>query len=102
MPEVLVDEFEQSFVLEVTSSGDEEIIGPVDTFVIILDSLAFEALKRFRRAEDRASERMIGIELFGKNLEDQIVRRVFDHFDLFEDDVALFLNLRRIEGWRGD
>src|ERR1041385_2561171 len=102
MPKVLVDKLEQLLMRKIPGSGNHEIIGPVDALVIILDSLPLKALQRFRRAEDRASERMIGVELFGKNLEDQIIRRVFDHFDLFENDVALFLDLRRIEGRRGD
>ena len=53
-------------------------------------------------AEDRTSQGMVGPERAGEDLVDQIVGRVLDHLDLFEDDLLLALDLGGVEGRRGD
>ena len=52
------------------------------------------------RAEDRPAERMPFPEMLREELVDEIVGRVLDHLDLFEDDLLLLLDLLRGEGGR--
>ena len=48
-----------------------------------------ERRHRLRRAEDGPAERMLRPELLREHLVDEIVGRVLDHLDLFEDDALL-------------
>ena len=45
------------------------------------------------RAEDRPAERMIGPETLREDLVDEIIGRVLDHLDLFEDDFLFALDV---------
>ena len=52
------------------------------------DLLAAQPIHRFLGAEDWAAERVVGPERGHENLMNEIVRRVLDHFDFFEDHRA--------------
>ena len=55
--------------------------------------VALQPGDRLLGAEDRAAERMVGPERGDEDLVHEIVRRVLDHLDLFEDDAALHLHV---------
>src|SRR5262249_38101361 len=62
----------------------------------------FECHERIFSPEYRATERMVRVEVLAEDVEDDVVGRVFDHLDLFEYDVALFIEFDGIECGRGD
>ena len=55
--------------------------------------LARERFDRLLRPEDRAAERMAFPEMLREQLVHQVVGRVLDHLDFFEDDFLLALDL---------
>ena len=57
-----------------------------------------ERLDAFLRAENRTAERMPFPEVLREQLVDQVVGRVLDHLDLFEDDLLLALDFIGDEG----
>ncbi len=60
---------------------------------IAVQHIAAEPLQRLRRAEQRASHRLIGIAEFVEMLEHHVVRRVLRRADLLFDDALLALKL---------
>jgi hypothetical protein len=74
-------------VLDVAGRRDDQVRRAVGAREIRPQPLAGERLDGFLRAEDRAAERMVGPEVLGEQLMDQIVGRILDHLDLFEDDL---------------
>ncbi len=57
------------------------------------DGVASEPVHALLGAEDRPPQRMLGPEGGDEDLVNEVVRRVFDHTDLFEDDASLHLQV---------
>jgi len=93
----LFDEIENFLVRDVASGSDEEMIGREPVPEASTERLAFEAADGVRSAENRAAERMIGPEAAGKDIVEKVFGIVHVHFDFFEDNLALFLNVFRIK-----
>ena len=55
--------------------------------------IGVERLDGFARAENRTAQRVILPEALGEELVDEVVRRVLDHLDLFDDDLLLPLEI---------
>src|SRR5574341_641187 len=68
--EIFFDHLDQSLVIEVACRGDDEIIRPIDFVVISLNSFALERRERIGGAKHRPSERVIWIEVFAEDVED--------------------------------
>ena len=80
-------------VLEIADGDHYEVLGHVGVAKILLQGVAIEGVDAGGGAENRTAERMAAPEAFGENLVDQIVGRVLDHLDLFEDDLLFFLDV---------
>ena len=80
-------------VLDVAGRGDDEVRPYVVLFVQHLESLSRHALDRILRTEDRAPVRVPLPKALGVQFEDEVVGRVVDLCDLFEDDFALELQV---------
>src|SRR5882672_6514427 len=66
------------------------------------ERLAIEFSDGFRRAENRAAQRMLRPEAARENLVKQIFGIVQVHLDFFEDDLALFSYIIGVEFWPQD
>ncbi len=66
------------------------------------DLFAPEPVHSLLGAQNRTAERMVGPEGGDEDFVNEIVRRVFDHLDLFEDDAALDLEVVVGEARRDD
>jgi hypothetical protein len=80
-------------VFEVADGDDHEVRRDVGLREIVLQRLLVERVDALRRSENRTAERMIAPEPFREDLVDQIVGRVLDHLDLFEDHLLLALDV---------
>ena len=67
--------------------------GRVRIAEIVAQRLGGERFDRFPGAENRTAERMILPEPLREDLVDQIVGRVLDHLDLFDDDLLFALDV---------
>ncbi len=77
-------------VVEIAGGGEDHVGGGEAAGVFVEDDLLGEAGDGFGGAEDGAAEGVVGPEVLGEELVDEVVGIVFVHLDLFEDD-ALFL-----------
>src|SRR5206468_8097981 len=91
--ELLADELAHPVVLEVADRRDDQVPGRIDAPEVITQQLRVERLDRLLRAEDRTAERMILPEALREELVDEVVERVLDHLDLFDDDFLLALDV---------
>ena len=89
-------------VLEVAGRRDDEVRGDVGVGEVAAKRRLVERRHRLRLAEDRPAEWMLRPEPAGEDLVDEIVGRVLDHLDLFEDDFLLALDFGRVERRSGD
>jgi hypothetical protein len=80
-------------VLEIADRDHDEVRGDVGLGKIFLQRGAVERVDALRRAENRPAERMIAPEILREDFVDEIVRRVLDHLDLFEDYLLLALDV---------
>ena len=62
--------------------GAEYVVGEVTA-----QSLLRQCFNGVLRPEDRPPQRMAGPQILGEELVNEVVRRVLDHLDLFEDDL---------------
>ena len=53
--------------------------------------------KALRSTQDGSLERIAFVHQFGDGIVDLIVRRIFDHLDLFQDDLTFFIQFLRIK-----
>ena len=60
---------------------------------VVAQQIRVERLDRFLGPENRPAERMVLPESLREQLVDEVVRRVLDHLDLFEDDLLLALDV---------
>ena len=84
-------------MLDVADRRDDQVRRAVDAREIAAEPILRQRFDRFLRAENRPAERMTLPEALGEQLVDQVVRRVLDHLDLFEDDLLLALDVVRAE-----
>ena len=89
-------------MLEVADRGDDEVRRDVGVGEVAAQRGLIEGRHRVGLTENRPAERVIGPEPAGEQLVDEVVGRVLDHLDLFEDDLLLALDLGGVEGRRGD
>ncbi len=88
-----LEQFLHAPVFEIADGDDHEVRRHVGLREILLQRLLFHLADALRRAEDGAAERMIVPEPFREDLVDQIVGRVLDHLDLFEDHLLFALDV---------
>ena len=86
-------------VLEIAGGRHDHVRRHVRAAEIVAQRVAGEGLDRLLRAEDGPAERMPFPEMLREELVHEIVGRVLDHLDLFEDHLLLaadfFLDKRR-------
>ena len=87
------DQLLQRFVLQVAGGRDDEVRRDVGVAEVLEEQRPRERLDGLRRAENRTAERMAGPVVLGEDLVDEIVGRVLDHLDLFEDHLLLALDV---------
>ena len=95
--ERLLERFAQLRVLEVAGGGNDDVLGRIGAAEMIAQPLLRERLDALLRAEDRPPERMPFPERLRENLVHEIVGRVLDHLDFFEDDFLLALDVDVVE-----
>lgn len=83
------NQLDQTLVIDISCRGDDQVIVIKLARVITDSRFVIESRYGFPRAFDRAAERLIGEVSRVKKLSEQLVRRVLDHFHLFEDDFLL-------------
>src|SRR5580693_7283644 len=88
--ELALDEVQNFFVRDVTGGGDDQMIGREPVAEALDQMFATEAADGFRRAENRATERMLGPKAARENIVKLILGIVQVHLDVFENDLALF------------
>ena len=84
--------------LDAPGGGDDEISRRVRAGEVVAKRRGVQRSDRLGGAENRASERMIRPEVGREHLVHEVVRRVLDHLDLFEDNVLLAADLLVGEG----
>ena len=90
-------------MIEGSGCGDHEVRGAVPALVVRGEHVAIERGDTRLGAEHLTPRGVSGVERLGKAHEDQVVGAVEGGVELFEDDAALDLDIRRIEaGLRHD
>src|ERR1700752_5183837 len=97
MAELALYEFENPFVWNIAGRGDQQMIGSKPFAKAALQRFTRELANRFRSAQNRATERMLGPEAACKNFVQQRFRIVEIHLDLFENYLALLCHVFGIE-----
>ena len=85
-------------MVDLAGGGEDQAVGPVVAAHIVDQRLARHRRHDLLRPEDGAAHRLVGVAGLLQEVEDEIVGRVLDLADLLEDDVALLLELGRVEG----
>jgi len=80
-------------VSDVSGCGDEKMVRGEPILETGAQRFAFEFADRIWRAEDGASERMLGPEAAGEDIVEKVFRVVHVHLDFFEDDLAFFFDV---------
>ena len=88
-----LDKLDEPLVLEVPGRGEHDVTGHVHRAVVGGDRLLVDAGDHLGRADDRPPERVVAEDGLGEQVVDELARRVVDHRDLLEDDLALGLEL---------
>ena len=89
------DQVTHRSVLDVASRRDHHVGRDIGAAEVVPERFVGKRLHGFARPENRAPERVTLPEVLGEELVDQVVRRVLDHLDLFEDHLLLALDLVR-------
>src|ERR1700689_4586160 len=87
--EALLDLGQHSLMLDRAGSGHHDVGRTIVARKIIAKPAAVERAYRFRRAQNRTAERLVGKGHDLQMLENEIVRRIGDRADLLDDDVLL-------------
>ena len=95
--ERLADDRAHHIRIDVPRGRDDEIARGIRPAEIGAQRRGVEPLHRLGRAENRTPERMFGPEAGGEDFVNEVVRRVLDHLDLFEDDVLLAPDVAVVE-----
>ena len=93
--ELLRDQVAYSGVLEVADGRNDQVARRVGVDEVLAETIRVERLDRFARPENGPPERMVLPEALGEQLVDQIVGRILDHLDLFDDHFLLALDVVR-------
>ena len=80
-------------MLEVARRRHDQVAADIRFPEVAEQRVLREAADRLGRAENRATERVVGPVLLGEQLVDQIVGGVLDHLDLLEDHLLLAVDL---------
>ncbi len=96
--EQLGGEIDQLVMLDLAGRGQDHPARPVIAPHVVDQRGARHRRHGLGRPQDRAAERLAGIGGLLEQVEHQVVRRVLDHADLLQDDLALALQLVRLEG----
>jgi hypothetical protein len=84
-----LDERLHAVVIDVADRHHDEVAGDVGVVEVAFENVVVEGGDALGRAEDRAPERVAVPVRLREDLVHEIVRRVLDHLDLFEDDLLL-------------
>ena len=84
-------------VFEMPGGRNHQIRREIRPIEISAQPIGVERRDRFRRAENGTSERMSRPELLSEHFVHEIIRRILDHLDLFEDDALLAVDVRWTE-----
>ena len=84
-------------MVQVAGGGDQQIRGLVRVLEVPDEHVEVHPGHRGDGALDRPAERVPPPERFAEDVVHQLVGRVLDHLDLFEDDLAFLLDLLREE-----
>ena len=87
-----------ALVLDVADRHDDQVRRDVGAAEEIQEDVAIEGRDRLGRAEDRPAQRVPVPEPLREELVDEVVGRVLDHLDLFEDHLLLALDVVGPEG----
>ena len=82
--------------------GHDDVRRAIVPGEIVAQFAVVERAHRFRRAQDRAAERLVGKGDDLQVLENEIVRRVGDGADFLNDDILLANKLFTVEGRFGE
>ena len=95
--EPFFDEGAHARVVEVADGGNNQVWGGVGVREIVAQDVGVQRLDRVRTPENRPAQRVIFPEALREELVHEVVRRVLDHLDLFEDHLLLALDVARAE-----
>ena len=84
-------------MLEVAGGGNDDVLGGIGAAEMVAQPLLGQGLDAFLRAENRSAERMPFPERLREDLVHEVVGRVLDHLDLFEDDLLLAFDVDLVE-----
>ena len=96
-PNFSFDQLADMRVVQVSDRRYNQVLGRIRLPEIRPKKIGAEALDCLAGAENRPPKRMIFPESLGEELMDEVVRRVLDHLDLFDDDLLLPLDVVRRE-----
>lgn len=96
--EVLRHEIDHADVFEIAGSGDDEVLRRVVRLHVAAQRVRPDGADDLLGAEGGPAHRLVGIGGELEMVEHDIVRRVVRLADLLQDDAALALEFRRIEG----
>src|SRR5438034_8189882 len=94
-PPLLAQQLQQPFVRHIPRRGNDTIGWEIGSLVQLLQVTRGHGADRVTSAQDRIAVRMLGPQRLIGEIEHLIVRRVLDGVDLFEDYVALELQVAR-------
>ena len=95
--ERLLERLTQLRVLEVAGGRDNDVLGRVGAAEMVAQPLLCQRLDALFGAEDGPSQRMPFPERLRENLVHEIVGRVLDHLDLFEDHFLFAVDVDLVE-----
>ena len=88
-----IDQLADLRMLDIPGRRDDQVRRGIGFPEVLAQHLRRERFDRLFGTEDRARQRMPFPEVLGEELVNEIVRRILDHLDLFEDDLLLALDL---------
>ena len=91
--ESLLHQLADAIVFEIADGGHDQVRRGVRVAKIIAEEVDVERFDRFTRAENRPPQRVVFPEALREELVDEVVGRVLDHLDLFDDDFLLALDV---------
>ena len=88
-----LDELDEPLVLEVPGRREHDVAGHVHRAVVAGDRRLVDGGDHLGRADHGPAERVVAEDGLGEQVVDELARRVLDHRDLLEHDLALGLEL---------
>ena len=90
----VLDDLDQPVVVDAPGCCHDDVVGPVARAVVRGDGATRDGGDHVRGAEHGPAERMVAEDRFREDVVDELGRRVLDHRDLLEDDLALGVDVR--------